>query len=289
MRRRTGGELMASVMVPLLAALLVAGCATERDGAPAAGTGPDRVDDAVCLHDGPFATDGAIPLAAAGDHAAVVTGLRWHAHEGCERFVIDIGAASGAAADGPGDVRAELLRSLGLVRLTLRDVDDVEPEATDTVFDGRLASRAFTVRSPDGQWVFVDLHLAAPARAHVALLRTPARIVVDLQPGGGPLPVTAVAERRTVVLRPRPGPASYPLEVTGYARTFEANVVARLERGGVDVSEQFTTATSWLDTWGHFTLTISSGPAGPVTLHVGDYSARDGTWEGARIELVMGG
>jgi hypothetical protein len=90
-----------------------------------------------------------------------------------------------------------------------------------------------------------------------------------------------------VVLEPRPGPASYPLTITGYARTFEANVVARLEQGGEEVLETFTTATAWVDAWGHFSFTIDDGPTGPVRLHVGEYEARDGAWEGVVVELRM--
>jgi hypothetical protein len=90
-----------------------------------------------------------------------------------------------------------------------------------------------------------------------------------------------------VVLQPRPGTASYPLTVTGYARTFEANVVVRLERDGDDVYDDFTTATAWTDAWGHYSFTIPDGPTGPVVLHVGEYSARDGTWDGVAVELDM--
>jgi hypothetical protein len=135
--------------------------------------------------------------------------------------------------------------------------------------------------------VYVDVHLADAAEAHVSLLREPARVVVDLRPGGGALPPPPARDARVVVLEPRGGPASYPLTVTGYSRTFEANVVARLEQGGEEVFETFTTATAWVDAWGHYSLSIPRGPAGPVTLHVGEYSARDGSWEGVAVELEM--
>jgi hypothetical protein len=92
---------------------------------------------------------------------------------------------------------------------------------------------------------------------------------------------------RPARVEPRPGAATYPLTVTGYARTFEANVVARLEREGEEVVETFTTATAWVDAWGQFSLTIAEGPTGPVVLHVGERSARDGTWQGAAVELNM--
>ena len=101
-------------------------------------------------------------------------------------------------------------------------------------------------------------------------------------------PVTAAATSdRVVVLQPRAGAAAYPLTVSGYSRTFEANVVHRLEQGGREVSTGFTTATSWSETWGWYAFTIDRGPTGDVTLHVGEESAEDGTWEGAEVALSM--
>lgn len=90
-----------------------------------------------------------------------------------------------------------------------------------------------------------------------------------------------------MILEPRPGAASYPLAVTGYARTFEANVVVRLEQDGRDVHQDHTTATSWMDAWGYFRFTIPDGPVGGVVLHVGEHSARDGSWEGVAVRLQV--
>jgi hypothetical protein len=51
--------------------------------------------------------------------------------------------------------------------------------------------------------------------------------------------------------------------------------------------QDFTTATAWVDAWGHYSLVIPEGPTGPVVLHVGEHSARDGTWEGVAIRLQL--
>lgn len=289
-------------VVAALAALPLAACAGPDDDDTTGRPGPDGAPDSpgspgnggadgdrpVCLRGEPFVADGRVTLdpAAAGD-ADRVQALRWEPHDGCERFVIDLTREDGAAASSAGSVEADVLRGLGVVRVSLRDVEWVEPDATEATFDGDLARAAYSVWSPDGRWTYVDLHLAGEAEAFVTLLDDPARVVVDLRPGGGPVPAPPASARHVVVLRPRAGTASYPLTITGYARTFESNVVARLERGGEDVRETFTTATAWADAWGHYSLTIEDGPTGPVRLHVGDYSARDGTWEGAVVELRM--
>jgi hypothetical protein len=249
----------------------------------------DPADRPVCLRGVPFVAEGTIQVRGTGDEgdADSVSGLRWEAYEGCERFVIDLEGEGDAAAARAGRVEARVLRDLGVVRISLPDVQYVAPDATDARFGGSLARAAYVMWADEGRWIDVDVHLADAAEAHVAVLEDPARVVVDLRPGGGAVPEPPAEDSRVVVLDPRPGAVSYPLTVTGYARTFEANVVARLERGGEEVATDFTTATAWADAWGHFTITFREGPSGSVVLHVGEHSARDGTWEGVEVELEM--
>jgi hypothetical protein len=274
--------------------LLLAACTAAEQGDEAT---PDRHADeaaatdsaaAVCLLGGSFAFDGAIATgsAEAGDGRRIGE-LRWSAHDGCERFVIGLLAEDGRAARRAGAVTAEVMRDLGVVRVTMREVETADPTATEAVMDGDLAASAYVVWSPEGRWTYVDVHLASPAEARVSTLDDPARVVVDLRPGGDAVPERAPRAERVVVLQPREGSTTYPLTVTGYARTFEANVVVRLEQQGRDVLQAFTTATAWVDAWGHYSLTIADGPTGPTILHVGEHSARDGTWEGVAIRLHL--
>jgi hypothetical protein len=277
----------AAVAIVVLAACHAAGepgevVVVEEPGAPPAGAVP------VCLQGDPFVADGRLSVrdAAPGD-ARQIGALRWDRHDECERFVLDLLDEDGSPAERAGRVTAEVLRSLGVVRITLQDIPTGNHDATDISPDGRLVRSAFVVTSPDGGSLYVDVHLAGEAEAFVTTLDDPARVVVDLRPGGGALPQASPMHPRVVVLEPRPGAATYPLTVTGYARTFEANVVVRLERGGEDLLEDFTTSTGWLDAWGHYAFTIEDGPEGDVILHVGEYSARDGSWEGVEIPLRM--
>jgi hypothetical protein len=277
-------------LLPVASAMLAA-CAQERPGQPSANERPDEDRDgtaALCLQGGPFVADGAIALAGDGSgNAREVSSLRWEAHDGCERFVIDLEDGDGSPAAGAGSVDVELIRPLGVVRVSLRDVEQVSTDATDTRTAGTLVRAGYVVRKPEGGHLFVDLHLGQPAEAHALLLQDPARVVIDVRPGGARLPEQAPAEPRVVVLEPRPGTASYPLRVSGYARTFEANVVARIEKAGAAPVETFTTSTGWVDAWGYYSLVIDAGPTGSIVLHVGEYSAKDGTWEGVRVPLQI--
>jgi hypothetical protein len=260
-----------------------AGAQATAGAGAAAGSG-----SAVCLQGSSYTASGTVPVnsPARGD-ANVVSGLRAETHSGCERFVIDLATDAGATASTTGPVRASVLRELGVVRISLTGVAQVDANSTQATFPGTLGRAAYAVWSNEGRWVYVDLHLGAPAEASVMTLANPARVVVDLRPGGGPVPAPPASFTRAVVLQPRAGSASYPLTITGYARTFEANVVARLMQNGTKVHESFTTATAWADAWGHYSITIPSGPGGPVTLQVGEYSAKDGEWTGATVRLDM--
>lgn len=264
-----------------LLALLLISCSGDREERSS------DTDVAVCLQGAPAVADGVLPLDTdAPGTAREIRTFRWETHEGCGRFVVDFTAEDGRPAATVGEVRAEVLRDVGVVRLTLPDVERVHPEATEARFDG-LARAAYSVRSEEGRWVYVDLHLAEEAAAYAAVLEEPGRVLVDLRPGGAPIPPPAVLGQRVVVLEPRQGVQTYPLTVTGYARTFEATVLARIEHQGEEIDESFTTATAWADTWGHYSITFGGGPSGPVEVHVGEYSARDGTWEGVVVEVEM--
>ena len=273
---------------------LVTGCGrtTARTGATSqthtgsSSTSPDRplCDPAV-----PAVEDGA--LVAAHDSAAAArsdargTGAWRFGSEGdCERVVLELtGPPRPARHAGPVGGRIE--RSYGRVRVALPDSLDQVAQA-DSAFASPIASAAYVVHGIDGRF-YLDVHLASPALARLLALDDPARIAVDLSPGGGAVPVLAPHARNVVVIEPRPGPASYPLTIRGYGRTFEANVIARILVAGKERAGTFGTAADWSLTWGEFELTIPSGPSGPVALFVGELSARDGPPIGVTIPLLM--
>ncbi len=270
-----------------IAGLIVIALGSVITGCNNAETGVSEKDVPVCLQGESFIADGAFPLEAndTGD-AHKVSGMRWAAHEGCERFMIDFTDEDGNPATAPGDVKAEMIRELGIVRLSLRDVAWVDTDAIEELFEGALAHAGYSVRSDRGRWMYIDLHLAGEAEARVSILEDPARVLVDLRPGGGPVP-EHIYGTRVILLNSLPPQDTYPLTLTGYSRTFEANVVARMEQHGEEIFENFTTTTGYVDAWGLYTFTIEEGPSGPIELHVGEYSAKDGTWQGIVSEMEM--
>jgi len=232
---------------------------------------------------GGFADAG--PLGAAGDSAGAASEVLALAREAAgdtERVVISFATGDGRRAPSVSAVRGELRRDLGVVRIALPP-EVVATRATEDRIGGRLAGPVFVVHSLDGPW-FVDVHLAAPARARL-VARGGGAVAVELVRGGGPLPPPAALGPNAVLLAPRAGPAGGPLEVAGYARTFEANVNVRLLAGGALVADTFTTAADYLSTWGEFRAALPAPPAGRCSVFAGEPEMEGDGWRGAGVAI----
>jgi hypothetical protein len=274
-----------------VAALLVglAGCGGDGGGAgggrPGRATGtasaPLPADEpALCDLEARTVETGALELVTPGGPVALGTGAITLRREGdCERVAIAL------AGGGAGATRAEFLRTLGVVRFTLdpavRAVAD-----PDTTFRGPLARAVYVVRRADGG-LWVDVHVGAPALARALALADPPRLLLDLTPGGGAVPVPPPRSERVVVLEPGGGALGYPILVRGYARLHGSGVVAELLDGGRVVAATRGTSAGGATTWGAFALRLARGPGGPLTLRVGAPDAGDGDPTGVRIPVRL--
>lgn len=262
----------------LAAALVAAGCGRR------GGTAERDHDSVAASADTAFLADGAI--ATFGDTAGEARSLAAIVTAGTPggvRVVLTFADAEGLPANTVGPGRVEMRRDLGIVRVWLpREVDS--GALAGRFFAGELVSDAYLVRSLAGP-CFVDLHLRGAAVARVWEHDLPVAIVVELRPGGGP--IVPPASRGVVLLAPRAGPVSYPIEMTGYGRTFEATVSARLLRDGHVVRDTFTTAADYVSMWGEFRFAIPDGPTGPLELQVGDFDAEDGRWNGVSVPIEV--
>lgn len=235
-----------------------------------------------CLEgDRPFATGGVISAfgGATGD-AAQISGIRAAGHPGCERVVVDLLTVDGAPAGSVGLTGVEYDEVVGVVRVNLPKAI-TRTALTDLLLDGDLISRAFVVRTGDGH-LAIDIHVAAGAGVALRAFEVdaPSRIVVDVRPDDeAPVVRGATFGEDVVVIEPAPGATLTPLQVSGYARAFEANVTARVhdDQTGDALAEATTTATDWVDAWGEFTMVLEDPPARPLQLFVGSDSPSDGS------------
>ncbi len=204
--------------------------------------------------------------------------------EGCERFGFNFETSENAPATTPPSIDGEFLDTGGIVRIYM-DID--QTVLTDQLVETSLVDRLFVVRSLDGS-MFVDLHLARPARARITVTNSPAGMTLELSPRDGELPPSAAISDRVVLITPRSevvvdGPV---VDVGGYARTFEANVLVLATAGGAVVARTNTTAADWVSTWGEFVTEIEL-PDGLDDLFVGEESPENGSLTGVTLRLTV--
>ena len=235
--------------------------------------------------DDPFGDD---PRASGGvgGEADGILGIRFGAHEGYERVVVDLGEGSGRAAAVP-EWRLESPEGDGLLRVS---VPSAEATATsDGELGGGLVERYYVVRAPDGG-MFVDFFAREAFVYRVVELSDPARLAVDFRPTGYPLAVPLPARGgNTVLVRPRDGErVGDPFTISGYSRTFEAsNSISLFGPSGEVLAQKTATGNDWSETWGYFETSLQrpAALARGATLQVGAYGARDGTFEGVEIKV----
>jgi hypothetical protein len=253
-------------------------------GSTASGEGSSGEPEALSAPEAPFVAD---PETSGGSsfQADSLLAVRYGAHEGYERVVLDLGTGAEPAGMVP-EWRLTSPAGDGLLRVELPSVSATG--VSDGRFDGALLRDFYVVRAPEGG-MFVDVFADEGFTYRVVGLSEPARLVVDFKPSGTPLGMPLPEEGgNTVLTRPRSGDrVESPLTVSGYSRNFEGNnVVVLTDSEGRVLGRWSVGSNDWATTWGYFEATLDL-PAfsGKGTLRVGAESARDGSFEGVEIPV----
>lgn len=167
-----------------------------------------------------------------------ITGVGWRIIGECEVINITFATEDGAPATTPPNLTARLLRSEGVLRIETSATSSV---IVDQHVETTLIDRLYVPVREDGTR-FVDLVLTQPvlARAHIA--ESPARLEIELQPGGSPLGRPLMTDN-IVIVQPGFNAVATPLlDITGYvsgpATTVTVNVAlgsAQLHQGDVEL------------------------------------------------------
>lgn len=219
-----------------------------------------------------------------------IQNIRFGDHTTFERAVIDLGHGGVPAQSAP-TFSSSYKQGDWIVRVNLPSV--TATSTTDGSGLGRAISKYYVVRSRSSTGsLFLDFHLTGAAKSvNVFKLDNPARIVVDVTPGGTTLSPRPVTGASTVVTRPRTdnlvGPDTFT--VSGYGRPFEASGVWRIKNASsIVVSRGIYTTSDWTTTWGAYRFSAGypsslSGHSG--TLQVGELSPKDGSFRGVSVPL----
>lgn len=210
--------------------------------------------------------------------------ISWEVTDQCESFTFDFETSEGAPAISVPDMTVGHLDSFQVIRITL---DVASTIVTDQLVESGFVDRLYVVRALDGG-MFVDMHLNTPAAARARVTSEPARLTVDLRPGFVEFSGSSALDDLVVVVGPSDGASVTPTSsVTGYARTFEANVLLIATQDGQVVTETGTSAADWTETWGEFRQDVTL-PPGNVSLFVGESSPQDGSLAGVTLDLAVG-
>lgn len=283
-----------------VAAVVLAACATLPEASPSTttstaattATAPSTTEPqspaAGCEGEASnFALDGPLGIVGvANADGQQISSITLEQRGDCERFEVSVSTNGGAPATRLPIAEVELIADSGILRIKFDGVV-TSSAITDSVLEGSLVERAYVVRSLDGS-IFVDAHLSAAVAARTFTRQNPARVVVELQPIDAPAAEFPHVGGLVIVTGPTSLSVEYPIVVTGYARTFEANVIARLFSESGSEAEARTTAADYLQMWGEYRLEIADGPGGDVTIFVGEDSAKDGTPVGVEFVVSAG-
>jgi len=235
-----------------------------------------------CPGSGEFEEGGGIAdIDGSGSDSARLGRITWDARDQCETFTFDFETSEGAPATALPDVQVEHLDSFQVIRVRLGvDVSVVTDQRVESDFVDRL----YVVRSLDGA-MFVDLHLSAPAAVRVTALDSPARLGLELRPGFVPFTGVSASADDVVLVSPVTGAdITTTVDLTGYTRTIESNVLVVVTQTGSLVSETRTTGTDSTDVWGEFGVELTL-PPGRVSVFVGEESPDDGSLQGLTIDV----
>jgi hypothetical protein len=224
-----------------------------------------------------------VSLSEVSSDAEQISGIAWQTVQTCERFTIEFANDQGAPATTAPGVDAELIREVGVLRVAV----DVEMTTiSDQLVESSLVDQIYVVRQTDRS-LFVDFHLSAPAAARVGVAGSPARVSVELEPGGMPYPAAPALGPNVVLISPSEGLVEVPVVLNGYSRSFEANTVGRITQGDEVLAEGFTTAADWTETWGEFSLTLAPSGSGEAELFAGEQSPKDGSDQGVVVTITL--
>lgn len=209
--------------------------------------------------------------------------ISWIAEESCETFTVSFETSEGAPATTPPDLSVAYIADLPVIRVSVATDETI---ITDQLVETPMVERLYVVRALEGG-MFVDFHLASPAQTRITVESSPARLVLDLQPGIVDYPTPPVVSDFMVVVAPLDASATTsPVAIEGYGRTFESNVLLIATTGDEVVAEDFTTSADSEATWGEFRASMIL-PPGSISLFVGDENQEDGGLEGVTITLTV--
>ena len=215
--------------------------------------------------------------------SAIVGLISWSESPACERFEISFETAQGAPATTPPDVRVQFISTLQVIRVHLGSSGAI---ISDQIVETVMVDRLFVVQKLDGN-TFVDFHLRQPARARARVSGSPARVILDLQPGTGVFDGSAAIAGDVVMTGPADGASTATnIEVSGYAISSSGQVMVIATADGRVVAESTIAVGGSTDEWSEYRTRLSL-PVGVTTIFAGEPNPVDGGLKGVTVGIEV--
>lgn len=184
-----------------------------------------------------------------------IAGITWQTSGECQTVTVTFATEDGAPATTPPTLDARLLRNAGVLRI---DTQATASVVVDQLVEEGFGERLFVPVDEEG-FRFIDLVLSEPAVARARVLTSPARLEVELQPGG-PEVGRPLISNDVVVVEPGSAAVADPvLDLTGYSTgDLESLEVAAL-RNDVEVTETTLELEPTPRSWTAFHLVLQVG------------------------------
>lgn len=254
---------------------------TTRAGAATTSTSPPGAD---CPESVDFVEQGRILRSDQAESDSAVVGLiSWTESPACERFVIGFETAQGAPATTPPDVRVQFVSTLQVIRIHLGSADAI---IRDQTVETAMVDRLFVVHKLDGN-TFVDIHLRQPVRARARVSGSPARVILDLEPGTGVFDGFAAIAGKVALIAPSDGQSTATnIEVSGYAISASGQVTVIATADGKVVGESTVGVSGDITEWSEYQTRLAL-PVGLTTIFAGEPNQVDGGLEGVTVGVEV--
>lgn len=188
--------------------------------------------------------------------ATRIAGITWRTTGTCQVVSVSFATDVGAPATTPPTMTVRLLRSAGILRISTTASSSV---IVDQLVEEGQVEQLFVPVDVDGNR-FIDLVLNGPTVARARVLTSPARLELELQPGGPQEIGRPLMSTELVVVEPGSSAVAEPiLDVSGYSTGDLEQVNLSVLFEETTVAESVLTLESNPRVWTEFTLAIPVG------------------------------
>lgn len=200
-----------------------------------------------------------------------IAGITWRTTAACHLVTISFATEDGAPATTPPTLTARMLRDAGVLRIQTGATASV---VVDQIVEEGAIERLFVPVDEAGNR-FIDLVLSGPAVARAQVLTSPARLELELQPGGSEGVGRPLMSLEVVVVEPGSEALAEPIiDLTGYSTGDLETLDVEVLLGEEAVSETRLELEASPGIWSAFHLVIPVGDSRYDSLRV---TSQDGT------------